>query len=87
MHNLFIDKGYVYALSAGRKYYVVNIKDPSTPFIVGEFELDTPGHSIHDVWVEDGIAYSSNWADGIQLVDVGNGIAGGSPGPRTPCTA
>ncbi|MGB3468860.1 MAG: hypothetical protein WBA74_26485 [Cyclobacteriaceae bacterium] len=79
VHNLFIDKGYVYALSAGRKYYVINIKDPANPFIVSDFELNTPGHSIHDVWIEDGIAYSSNWSDGIQLVDIGNGIANGSP--------
>ncbi len=79
VHNVFIDKGYVYALSAGRKYYIINIKDPKNPFAVSKFELDTPGHSIHDVWVADGIAYSSNWADGVQLVDVGNGIAGGSP--------
>ena len=79
VHNLFISKGHVYALSAGRKYYSINIEDPKNPKIVGEFELDTPGHSIHDVWIEDGIAYSSNWDDGVQLVDVGNGIAGGSP--------
>ena len=31
------------------------------------------------MWVEDGIAYSSNWGDGIHMVDVGNGVAGGSP--------
>jgi hypothetical protein len=79
VHNVFIDKGYVYALSAGQKYYVINIKDPKNPVAVSKFELETPGHSIHDVWVEDGIAYSSNWGDGIQLVDVGNGISGGSP--------
>lgn len=79
VHNVFISKGHVYALSAGQKYYVINIEDPKNPYAVSKFELDTPGHSIHDVWVEDGIAYSSNWADGIQLVDVGNGIAGGSP--------
>ncbi|MFY0592388.1 LVIVD repeat-containing protein [Roseivirga sp.] len=79
VHNVFIDKGYIYALSAGQKYYVIDIKDPKNPKTVGKFELDTPGHSIHDVWVKDGIAYSSNWSDGIQLVDVGNGIAGGSP--------
>jgi hypothetical protein len=54
-------------------------QDPANPNIVGEFELGTPGHSIHDVWIEDGIAFSSNWSDGVQLVDVGNGIAGGSP--------
>lgn len=79
VHNVFIYKDHVYALSGGRKYYSVNIEDPANPRIVGEFELDTPGHSIHDVWVHDGIAYSSNWSDGVQLVDVGNGIAGGSP--------
>lgn len=79
VHNVFIYKNHVYALSAGRKYYSINIEDPTKPRIVGEFELDTPGHSIHDVWVHDGIAYSSNWSDGVQLVDVGNGIAGGTP--------
>ena len=43
------------------------------------FEIGKEGQSIHDVWVEDGIAYSSNWRDGVYLVDVGNGIAGGTP--------
>ncbi|MEJ2005293.1 MAG: hypothetical protein P8X57_10095 [Cyclobacteriaceae bacterium] len=41
--------------------------------------MDTQGHAIQDVWVENGIAYSSNWDDGVYMVDVGNGIAGGSP--------
>ncbi|WPP50373.1 Ig-like domain-containing protein [Catalinimonas niigatensis] len=79
VHNLYIYQNHVYALSAGQKYYVINIDDPKQPRIVSKFELETPAHSIHDVWVQDGIAYSSNWSDGIQLVDVGNGIAGGSP--------
>lgn len=79
VHNVFIYENHVYALSAGRKYYSINIEDPANPKIVGEFELDTPGHSVHDVWIHDGIAYSSNWNDGVQLVDIGNGIAGGSP--------
>ena len=79
VHNLFIYEDHVYALSAGQKYYIINIEDPKQPRIVSKFELETPAHSIHDVWVQDGIAYSSNWSDGLQLVDVGNGIAGGSP--------
>lgn len=79
VHNVFIYDQHIYALSAGQKYYIINIEDPKNPYAVSKFELDTPGHAIHDVWVEDGIAYSSNWSDGIQLVDVGNGIAGGSP--------
>ncbi len=78
VHNVFIYEDHVYALSGGQKYYIINIEDPKNPYAVSKFELDTPGHSIHDVWVVDGIAYSSNWSDGVQLVDVGNGIAGGS---------
>ncbi|MEM7201583.1 MAG: hypothetical protein AAF628_15040 [Planctomycetota bacterium] len=79
VHNLFIDKGYVYALSAGRRYDVIDVRQPKAPTKVGSFQLFEPGASIHDVWVEDGIAYSSNWRYGLRLVDVGNGIAGGSP--------
>ena len=79
VHNVFIYENHVYALSNGRRYDVLNIAEPKLPFRVSSFELDTLGHAIHDVWVEDGIAYSSNWRDGVVLVDVGNGIAGGSP--------
>ena len=79
VHNLFIYEDHVYALSAGRRYEIINIEDRSTPTRVGEFELETPGHAVHDVWIEDGIAYSSNWDDGVVLVDVGNGVKGGSP--------
>lgn len=78
VHNVFIYENHIYALSGGQKYYIINIDDPKNPYAVSKFELDTPGHAIHDVWVVDGIAYSSNWSDGLQLVDVGNGIAGGS---------
>ncbi|MEC9006629.1 MAG: Ig-like domain-containing protein, partial [Candidatus Neomarinimicrobiota bacterium] len=71
VHNVFIYENHVYAVNNGRKYDIINIDDPKKPFRVGVYELDTPGHSIHDVWIEDGIAYSSNWADGVQAVDVG----------------
>ncbi|WP_103028460.1 Ig-like domain-containing protein [Salinibacter altiplanensis] len=79
VHNLFIYEDHVYALSNGRRYEIINIEDRAHPRRVTDFELETPGHSIHDVWVEDGIAYSSNWDDGIVMVDVGNGVKGGSP--------
>ena len=71
VHNVFIYENHVYAVNNGRKYDIINIDDPKKPFRVGVYELDTPGHSIHDVWIEDGIAYSSNWADGVHAVDVG----------------
>lgn len=78
VHNLFIYENHVFALSAGRRYDIINIEDPTKPYRVGRFELDTPGHGIHDVWVVDGIAYSSNWTDGVVAVDVGGGGCGGS---------
>ena len=79
VHNVFISEDHVFALSAGRRYDVISIKDPRNPRRVGRFELGTPGHGIHDVWVSDGVAFSSNWADGIVAVDVGGGGRGGTP--------
>jgi hypothetical protein len=79
VHNVFVDKNFVYALSAGRRYDIIDITDRQAPVRVSSYELATNRHSIHDVWVQDGIAYSSNWKNGIHLVDVGNGIKGGSP--------
>jgi hypothetical protein len=81
VHNVFIDNNHVYALNAfgnPAKFEVVNIEDPKNPKGVGKFELKL-GSAIHDIWIEDGIAYTSNWRDGLYIVDVGNGIAGGSP--------
>ena len=71
VHNTFIYENHVYAVNNGRKYDIINIEDPKNPFRVGVFELDTPGHALHDVWIENGIAYSSNWRDGVVAVDVG----------------
>ena len=79
VHNLFIAKNHVYALSAGRRYDILDVRDPHKPLRTGSFQIFEPGASIHDVWVEDGIAFSSNWRYGLRLVDVGNGIKGGSP--------
>ena len=71
VHNAFIYDHYVYAVNNGRKFDVINIEDPIRPYRVGVYELDSPGHSIHDVWIEDGIAYTSNWQDGVHAIDVG----------------
>ena len=79
VHNVFISEDHVFALSAGRRYDVISIEDPSSPKRVGRFELDTPAHGIHDVWVSDGVAFSSNWTDGVVAVDVGGGERGGTP--------
>ena len=79
VHNHFVTQDHVYALSAGRRFDVIDIADSRSPKKVGTYELDTPRHSIHDVWITDGLAFSSNWSNGVHIVDVGNGIKGGSP--------
>ena len=79
VHNVYIHEEHIYALSSGRRYDILNIEDPRNPYRVGRFELDSPGRSIHDVWVIDGVAVSSNWDDGVVLADVGGGGMGGSP--------
>lgn len=79
VHNVFIYDDHVFAVNNGRRYDIIDISDPEKPETVSRFELDTPGHSIHDVWVEDGIAYSSNWQDGIVAVDVGSSSSTNTP--------
>ena len=58
VHNVFVYRNHIYAVNNGRKYDIINIEDPRTPRRVGVFELTTPGHAIHDVWVVDGIRSS-----------------------------
>jgi hypothetical protein len=79
VHNVFVHDNHVYAVNNGRRFDVINIEDPSEPYRVGRFELDTPGHALHDVWVVDGVAFTSNWDDGVWAIDVGGGGKGGAP--------
>ncbi len=76
VHNVFIYENHVYAVNNSIRYDIINIEDPAKPYRVSRFELNTPGHGVHDVWIEKGIAFSSNWQDGVQLVDIGGATAG-----------
>ncbi len=80
VHNAFIYENHVYAVNNGRKYDIINIEDPTNPRTVSVVELDTPGHAIHDVWIQDGIAYSSNWGDGVVAMDIGSNSSADMPG-------
>ncbi len=82
VHNAFIYENHVYAVNNGRRWDVINIDDPSEPSRVSRFETTSPGRSVHDVWVRDGILYQAGRTDGIIMVDVGGGGdsgPGGSP--------
>jgi len=78
VHNVFLWNRHVFAINAGQRFDIISIEDPAAPRRVSFFDLGTPGRGIHDVWVVDGIAYASQWRDGMIMVDVGNGVAGGS---------
>lgn len=76
VHNMFADDDYLYALSDGDKYVIIDMTDIYAPRYVSEY--NHPDSRVHDVWVNDGIAYSSEWGTGVVVVDVGNGRWGGT---------
>jgi hypothetical protein len=76
VHNLFATNDYLFAVSNGDKYVILDVTDLRNPTYVSEY--NHPDSRIHDVWVYDGVAYSSEWNTGVVVVDVGNGRWGGS---------
>jgi len=77
VHNMFAGDDYLYALANGDKYVIIDMTDIYSPQYVSEY--NHPNSRLHDVWIADGLAYSSEWATGVVVVDVGNGRWGGSP--------
>jgi hypothetical protein len=76
VHNTFATNDYLFAISGGDKYVMIDVRDIYHPTYAGEY--NHPNSRVHDVWVHDGIAYSSEWGTGVVAVDVGNGQYGGS---------
>ena len=81
VHNVWIEGDYAYlvvdGVAAASGLRVLDISDPSAPQIVASFY---GGSSfLHDVYVRDGLAFLSHWDAGLIILDVGNGVRGGSP--------
>ncbi len=80
VHNAWIEGDYVYAAGGaanGGRISVIDISDPVAPQVVAGYYAGSSG--AHDVYVRDGLAFVSHWNAGLVILDVGNGIAGGSP--------
>ncbi|MGH3993998.1 MAG: LVIVD repeat-containing protein, partial [Pseudonocardiaceae bacterium] len=82
VHSTFVYRGHVYLTDdATGSMRVIDIRDPYKPRQVARWE--TPGSGagrmLHDVDVQDGLAYLSYWNNGLVILDVGNGMKGGSP--------
>jgi hypothetical protein len=61
--------------------HVINIDDPYKPREVARWApaRNPHGRYIHDIDVQNGLVYASWWDDGLVILDVGNGIKGGTP--------
>ncbi|MGQ0714957.1 MAG: Ig-like domain-containing protein [Gemmatimonadaceae bacterium] len=66
--------------------HIVNIDDPHNPEEVAQWRTENrpdEGRSLHDIDVQNGLLYASYWNDGLVILDVGNGMKGGSPSNPT----
>ena len=65
--------------------HVIDINDPAHPKQVAEWKTprSDAGRTLHDIDVRDGLLYASYWNDGLVILDIGNGIKGGSPSKPT----
>lgn len=94
VHSAFVDGHYVYLTDdATGSMRVIDFKDVKAPKEVARWQVESPlpgvsrtpfGDSmaaryLHDIQVKDGLAYLAYWRHGLVILDVGNGIKGGSP--------
>jgi uncharacterized protein YjdB len=94
VHSAYIDGHYVYLTDdATGSLRIIDFQDPKHPKEVARWEAQNPtvvtmetkhgtvtsGRYLHDLQVKDGLAYLAYWRDGLIILDVGNGMSGGSP--------
>jgi hypothetical protein len=88
VHSAFVYKDpkhgqHVYLTNDGTgELHVINIDDPYKPKEVARWaprQNNPHGRYIHDIDVQNGLVYASWWDDGLIILDVGNGIKGGTP--------
>ena len=94
VQSAYIDTHYVYLTDdATGSMRVIDFADVKHPKEVARWEAQNPtavsmetkhgtvtsGRYLHDLQVKDGLAYLAYWREGLIILDVGNGMAGGSP--------
>ena len=78
VHNAWLDGDHAYLVVDGAGgLRVLDVSNPASPSVAASFYGG--GSFLHDVYVRDGLAFLSHWGVGLIIMDVGNGIAGGSP--------
>ncbi len=82
VHSSYVYKGHAYITDdATGSMRVISIEDPFHPKEVGRWQTEQTeaGRYLHDIMVVDGLAYLAYWNDGLIILDVGNGMKGGTP--------
>jgi len=82
VHSSYVYQGHAYITDdATGSLRVIDIRDPLHPKEVARWQTQQTeaGRYLHDVMVKDGLAYLAYWNDGLVILDVGNGMKGGSP--------
>jgi plastocyanin len=82
VHSSYVYRGYAYITDdATGSMRVIDIQDPQHPREVARWQTEQTeaGRYLHDIMVVDGLAYLAYWNDGLVILDVGNGMKGGSP--------
>jgi hypothetical protein len=94
VHSAYIYEHYVFLTDdATGSMRVIDFKDVRAPKEVARWQIENQvattlqmggqeqvmGRYLHDIQVKDGLAYLAYWRDGLIILDVGNGIKGGSP--------
>jgi len=92
VHSIFVNKQdkfgtFLYLTADGTgTLHVLDVNDPYHPKEVSRWRTeDRPdaGRSLHDIDIRDGLLYASYWNDGMIVLDIGNGMKGGSPSKPT----
>ncbi len=82
VHSSYVYRDHVFLTDdATGSLRIIDIQNPRQPKEVARWQTEQTeaGRYVHDVMVTDGLAYLSYWNDGLIILDVGNGIKGGSP--------
>ena len=88
VHSIFVNKQdkfgtFLYLTNDGTgALHVLDVNDPYHPKEVARWKTGgrpDAGRSLHDIDLRDGLLYASYWNDGLVVLDVGNGLKGGSP--------
>jgi hypothetical protein len=82
VHSSYVYQGRAYITDdATGSMRVIDFRDATHPREVARWQAQQTeaGRYLHDIMVKDGLAYLAYWNDGLIILDVGNGIKGGSP--------